>query len=395
VGSRGLAAAGAADYAAVRDHCVFTTHTPVPAGHDRFPIDLVREVAGEELAGAIEAMPCCIEHVLNMTFLALFCARYVNGVAMRHGEVSQAMYPSYYVHAITNGVHAATWTSKAFQDLYDREIPEWRRDNNYLRYAISLPAEQVQEAHARAKHELLAEVQRRSGVRLDPNTLTIGFARRAATYKRAAMLFSDPDRLKAIAHDAGPIQLVFAGKAHPRDEAGQALIRSVFEGGARVRGEVPFVYLEEHDMALAKLLCSGVDLWLNNPQKPQEASGTSGMKAALNGVPSLSVLDGWWVEGWVEGVTGWAIGDESDIESDAASEAWSLYNKLRYIVLPLFYERPDAFARVMRSTIALNGSFFNAQRMMSQYVENAYKLGSAWRFDGEREHAEARADVSR
>jgi starch phosphorylase len=225
--------------------------------------------------------------------------------------------------------------------------------------------------------------------------MTIGFARRAATYKRAALLFSDAARLKAIARDAGPVQIVFAGKAHPRDEAGQALIRRVFEGAEDVKPEIPFVYLEEHDMALGKLLCSGVDLWLNNPQKPQEASGTSGMKAALNGVPSLSVLDGWWVEGWVEGVTGWAIGDESDIESDSAAEAWSLYNKLRYVILPLYYERPQAYARVMRSTIALNGSFFNAQRMMTQYVENAYRLGSGWRF-GSRlaEGEQVRADAS-
>ena len=380
LGSRRFDGATGADFEAVRQRCVFTTHTPVPAGHDRFPMPLVHEVLGEERAAILEALPSRVDHNLNMTFLALFFARYANGVAMRHGEVSQAMYPSYRIHAITNGVHAGTWTSQPFQDLFDREIPEWRRDNDYLRYAISLPVEQLQEAHGRAKRALLAEVRRRTGLQLDQNVMTIGFARRAATYKRAALLFSDVVRLKAIARDAGPLQIVFAGKAHPRDEAGQALIRRVFEGAEGVKPEIPFVYLEEHDMALGKLLCSGVDLWLNNPQKPQEASGTSGMKAALNGVPSLSVLDGWWVEGWVEGVTGWAIGDESDIESDSAAEAWSLYNKLRYVILPLYYERPQAYARVMRSTIALNGSFFNAQRMMTQYVENAYRLGSGWRF---------------
>jgi len=388
VGSRGLAGVTPEDLERVRASCVFTTHTPVPAGHDRFPMSLVREVLPADEAAALSLLPCTTDNTLNMTFLALHFARYVNGVSMRHGEVSQAMYPGYRVHAITNGVHAATWTSRPFQDLFDREVPEWRRDNAYLRYAISIPLEQVQEAHARAKQALLDEVRRRTGLRLDMNRMTIGFARRAATYKRAALLFSDPERLKAIARDAGPIQLIFAGKAHPRDEAGQALIRRVYEGAAQVKDEIPFVYLEEHDMALAKLLCSGVDLWLNNPQRPQEASGTSGMKAALNGVPSLSVLDGWWVEGWAEGVTGWAIGDESDIEPDSESEAWSLYNKLRYVILPLFYQRPQGYARVMRSTIALNGSFFNAQRMMSQYVENAYKLGSAWRFgDGAAERS--------
>jgi starch phosphorylase len=379
-GSKGLDGAGSAEYEAVRNHCVFTTHTPVPAGHDRFPMSLVAEVLGEERARALDAMPSSTDDSLNMTFLALFFARYVNGVALRHGEVSQAMYPTYHMHAITNGVHATTWTSKPFQDLFDQKIPEWRRDNVYLRYAINLPVDEIQEAHARAKQVLLEEVQRRTGAKFDPNAFTIGFARRAATYKRAALLFSDIERLKAIAQDVGPIQLIYAGKAHPRDEAGQALIRRVFEGGSQVQDDIPFVYLEEHDMELAKLLCSGVDLWLNNPQQPQEASGTSGMKAALNGIPSLSVLDGWWVEGWVEGVTGWAIADESDAGPDSAAEVGSLYNKLRYLILPLFYERPQSYARVMRSTIALNGSFFNAQRMMEQYVENAYKLGSAWRF---------------
>jgi starch phosphorylase len=377
---RGVSEPDTADFEDVRRRCVFTTHTPVPAGHDRFPMELVAEVLGGERAAALQGLPFAHDGVLNMTFLALFFARYVNGVALRHGEVSQAMYPSYEVHAITNGVHATTWTSQPFQELFDREIPEWRRDNTYLRYAVAVQVEQIMEAHAKAKQALLAEVKRRTGTDLDPNAMTIGFARRAATYKRAALLFSDPDRLKSITRDVGPIQLVFGGKAHPRDEAGQALIRRVFEGGASVKPEIPFVYLEEHDMALGKLLTSGADLWLNNPQKPQEASGTSGMKAAINGVPSLSVLDGWWVEGWVEGVTGWAIGDESDIETDSASEAWSLYNKLRYVVLPLFYDRPQAYGRVMRSTIALNGSFFNAQRMMEQYVENAYRLGAGWRF---------------
>jgi starch phosphorylase len=365
-------APSAMDYETVRQRCVFTTHTPVPAGHDRFPMDLVRSVAGLRFAEGLETMPFVVDHVLNMTFLALFFARYVNGVAMRHGEVSQAMYPAYHVHAITNGVHAGTWTSKPFQELYDREVAEWRRDNNYLRYAISIPIEQIQEAHTRAKQEFIAEVQRRTGVRLEQNTLTIGFARRAATYKRAALLFSDADRLKAIARDSGPIQLVFAGKAHPRDEAGQALIRRVFEGGAEVRDQIPFVYLEEHDMALAKLLCGGVDLWLNNPQKPQEASGTSGMKAALNGVLNLSVLDGWWVEGHIEGVTGWAIGNGSGDAASHKRDAEDLYRKLDEIVLPLWYDDRSRWIWMMKQSISKLGSYFNSTRMMRRYASEAY-----------------------
>jgi starch phosphorylase len=296
---------------------------------------------------------------------------------MLHGEVSQDMYPEYTVHSITNGVHAPTWTSAPFAALFDRYIPEWRKDNTYLRHAVRIPSGELLDAHQQAKLALIAEVDRRTGVQLNPAVLTIGFARRAATYKRAPLVFRDLDRLREIVRRAGAVQFVFAGKAHPRDFAGQLLIREVFAAGQALAGEVPLVYLEEHDMALGKIVCSGVDVWLNNPERPQEASGTSGMKAALNGVPSLSVLDGWWVEGCVEGVTGWSIGDP-DAPVDDAREVESLYDKLQYVVIPLHYERGEARAQMMRSAISLNGSFFNAQRMMEQYVTNAYGLrGSA------------------
>ena len=364
--------AGDAERERARSRCVFTTHTPVPAGHDRFPMAMVREVLGEHLAHAIEANGCCPDGVLNMTHLALSLSRYVNGVAMRHGEVAQDMFPSYPMNAITNGVHAVTWTAEAIARVHDRHIPQWRHDGRYLRYAIKCPLEEIRAAHAEAKAALLEEIRRRSGHALDPAVLTIGFARRATAYKRADLLFRDLERLRAIARGR-PLQLVFAGKAHPRDEGGKELIRRVVAAGQALGADLPLVYLEDHDLALAKLLCSGVDVWLNTPEKPLEASGTSGMKAALNGVPSLSVLDGWWVEGHIEGVTGWSIGDASPT-SDSAAEARDLYAKLERIVAPLYYDRPLAFADMMRSAIALNGSFFNAQRMLEQYVQDAYAL---------------------
>jgi starch phosphorylase len=358
----------------VRRRCVFTTHTPVPAGHDQFPPDLARRVLGEAPMRALGRAGCCLGGTLNMTYLALAFSHYVNGVAMRHGEISQDMFPNYPVNSITNGVHAASWVSPPFARLYDRHMPEWRSDNLYLRYAVSIGRHEVLNAHAEVKRVLLAEVERRTGVRLDPHALTVGFARRAAVYKRADLLFADLDRLRRIVRGRGPLQVLYGGKAHPRDEPGKAIIRKVFDGAEALEDEVPVVYLPEYDMGLARLLCAGVDLWLNTPQKPQEASGTSGMKAALNGVPSLSVLDGWWVEGHLEGVTGWAIGDGPYIPSDRSAEAISLYDKLEYVILPLFYGRPLAFAEVMRSAIALNGSFFNAQRMMGQYLLNAYGM---------------------
>ncbi len=362
-----------ADIDAVRQRCVFTTHTPVPAGHDQFSWDLVQRVLGEQRANFLASAQCCLDHSLNMTYLALFFSRYINGVSHRHEEISESMFPNYPINSVTNGVHALTWTSPPFQRLYDHHIDEWRQDNLYLRYAISIPLDEIIEAHAEAKRELLAEVERRAGMRMNPSAMTLGFARRATAYKRADLLFSDLQRLKDMADRVGPLQVIYAGKAHPRDEGGKAMIQRIFETMAALKDVVPLVYLEDYDMALAKYMCAGVDLWLNTPQKPQEASGTSGMKAALNGVPSLSILDGWWIEGHVEGITGWSVGESWDPESNPSAEIASLYNKLESVILPMFYQRPRAYAEVMRSAIALNGSFFNTQRMMSQYLNNAYR----------------------
>lgn len=357
---------------AVRRKCIFTTHTPVPAAQDQFSRGLTRQVLGPQRAALIESTGCCLGETLNMTYLGLRFSHYINGVAMHHGEVSQGMFPRYPIRAITNGVHAVTWTSPPFQELYDRHFPEWRRDNLYLRYAIGIPLPEISNAHLAAKHALAEEVKKKTGVLLDEHLLTIGFARRATAYKRGDLLFSNCERLRWIAEHVGPIHLVYAGKAHPRDSDGKLLIRRITEAAASIRDAVKFVYLEDYDMAWAKLITSGVDVWLNTPLRPLEASGTSGMKAALNGVPSLSILDGWWLEGCVEGATGWAIGGREHPESTAPVEAASLYDKLERIILPSYYGRPDAFAEVMRTAIALNGSFFNTQRMLLQYVANAY-----------------------
>jgi glycogen phosphorylase len=372
IGRSNLGTASEQDIEAVRHKCVFTTHTPVPAGHDQFSRDLVRQVLGDDLTNALNVTQCCPEHFLNMTFLALRFSRYINGVAMHHGEVSRGMFPNYPVRAITNGVHAVTWTAKPFQEIYDRHIPEWRRDNLYLRYGLGIPLEEIRAAHASAKRLLLAEIKKRTGVQLEENTMTIGFARRAAAYKRADLLFTNPERLRWITSHVGPLQVVYGGKAHPRDEGGKALIRHIFQLSASLNHNLKIVYLEDYDVRLAGLIASGVDLWLNTPQRPYEASGTSGMKAALNGVPSLSVLDGWWIEGCLEGITGWAIGHGEDVPEDATAEVASLYDKLELLILPMFYGRPAAYAEVMRAAIAISGSFFNTQRMVAQYVSNAY-----------------------
>ena len=360
-----------ADLEAVRQQCVFTTHTPVPAGHDQFALDLVRQVLGPERAATLEAAGCITDGTLNMTYLGLRCSRYINGVSLRHEQVSTGLFPEFPINAITNGVHAVTWATPPFARLFDRHIPQWRRDNLYLRYARGIPLGEILAAHAEAKQNLLDEVERRTGVGLDPNVFTIGFARRATEYKRADLLFCDHERLRRIARAFGGLQVVYAGKAHPRDEGGKALIRRIFEASALLQDSVRVVYLEDYDMDLGRLVTGGVDLWLNNPQKPREASGTSGMKAALNGVPSLSVLDGWWIEGHFEGVTGWSIGEDWEPALSPYDEAVSMYDKLEQVILPLYHQRRREYAEVMRSAIAINGSFFTAQRMMLQYLENS------------------------
>jgi starch phosphorylase len=365
---------------AVREQCVFTTHTPVPAGHDRFPLDLAREVLGEWLSPELEHM-CTFEGMLNMTYAALNLSRYINGVARRHGEQSRLMFAGYDIDSITNGVHAATWTSEPIQDLLDRYVPGWRRDNGSLRYASGIPLDEIERAHARAKDQLLTVVNQQVLQQGDQpfrgEAFTIGCARRATGYKRLNLILQDLDRLERMAQVRGPLQIVFAGKSHPNDGGGKEMIRDIFARARRLHGPVRAVYLPGYDMQLGKRLTSGCDLWLNTPEPPLEASGTSGMKAALNGVPSLSTLDGWWIEGHIEGITGWAIGESrhgGHAAGGSQSDAESLYEKLEQTILPLYYEQRGRYLEIMRHTLALNGSFFNTERMIAEYMQKAYRV---------------------
>jgi starch phosphorylase len=369
LGGGPLGAPTESDIEQVRRKCVFTTHTPVPAGHDRFSAEQTIRILGGDRTARLERLGCYRDGMLNMTLLALRFSRYANGVAMQHAKVSRGMFPEFAIDSITNGVHAPTWVSEPIQQMLDEQIPAWRRDNLYVRNAIDLPEKEILSAHARAKEALLAEVASRTGLVLNPKVLTLGFARRVATYKRATLLFTDPKRLIEIATAAGGLQIIYAGKAHPQDEPGKALIQQVVEEAARFSNDVlRVVYLENYGWDLGALLTAGTDVWVNTPQRPYEASGTSGMKAALNGVPSLSILDGWWIEGCIEGVTGWAIEDGAN----DADEASSLYKKLETAVVPLYRDEPERWARLMRSTLAFNGSYFNTNRMVKQYTRNAY-----------------------
>ena len=357
----------------VRSLCVFTTHTPVEAGHDKFSYDLVRDVMGEPIT-IKELKKLAGEDCLNMTLLALNLSMYINGVAKKHGEVSKNLFPGYTIHAITNGVHSFTWTCKSFARLFDRYLPGWANEPEVFVRIGKIPDEELWEAHQEAKRILFEYIKETTGVVMDADVLTIGFARRMTAYKRANLIFSDIKRLAKIGR--GRLQLVFAGKAHPQDEPGKKIIQEIIGYIKRLEGKITLVYLENYDMDIALKTVSGVDVWLNNPMRPREASGTSGMKAAHNGVVNFSVLDGWWIEGHIEGYTGWSIGpkpEESTLsESNYSADVEDLYYKLEKIIIPTYYKDRKTWIRMMQNAIGKNAYYFNTHRMMRRYVTEAY-----------------------
>ena len=363
------------DIARVRELCVFTTHTPVEAGHDKFPYPLVKQVLGEIIPFDV-LKDIAGKDNLNMTLLALNLSNYINGVAKKHGEVSQHMFPGYHIHAITNGVHTFTWTCKDMAKLFDKYIPGWANEPELFVRCGNIPEIELWEAHREAKRKLLTYVGNTTGVIMDPNVLTLGFARRVTAYKRAHLLFHDVDRLLKIT-EKGKLQIIYAGKAHPQDENGKRLIQGIYRYRDKLKGKIEIAFLPGYDMDIALMLVSGVDVWLNTPLRPLEASGTSGMKAAHNGVVNFSVLDGWWIEGHIEGFTGWSIGGtQTETAEPGASDvedAADLYYKLENLILPKYYDaNKSAWSRMMRNAIGKNAYYFNSHRMMRRYVTEAY-----------------------
>lgn len=359
----------------VRRRAVFTTHTPVAAGHDVFPEELVVRVLGSNYMFETLHAPIFEDGVLNMTRLGFSLSGYINGVAKKHGEVTRDLFPGYQIESITNGVYAPRWVAPPFARLFDKYLPGWRTDPYSLRYALSIPREELWRAHEEAKRTLIHFVNEKYHQDMDPELFTIGFARRATAYKRGNMLFSDMNRLMRIAEHSKGIQIIYAGKAHPADRDGKLLIQEIIKNMRRANPRIKCVYIENYDIDIAKLLVSGVDLWLNTPARPQEASGTSGMKAALNGVPHFSVLDGWWIEGHIENVTGWSIGphpERGNVHNTDSEDIEDLYTKLEYVIIPRYENERDLWLKMMQSAIAINGSFFNTHRMVEQYVLGAY-----------------------
>jgi len=360
----------------VKRQCVFTTHTPVSAGHDRFPMSLAYRILNQCSPFKECGSEICCDNELNLTHLALETSYYINGVAKKHRETSRKMFEGYHIDSITNGVHVKTWAADPVCRLFDKHLPDWLNDSASLRYAVSISDDDIWDTHQQAKRALIQYINKATNVGMDQSVMTIGFARRATQYKRTTLIFSDIEKLKNIAQHYGSLQLVFSGKAHPKDNQGKELIRDIFTMARELKDIIRIAYLPDYDMEIAKLMVSGSDLWLNTPKPPMEASGTSGMKAALNGVPSLSILDGWWIEGCIEGVTGWAIANSEHSSPEKLNrrngEADILYSKLENIIVPMYYHHRQAYIQVMRNAIAINGSFFNTERMIDQYVAKAY-----------------------
>ena len=358
----------------VKNLCVFTTHTPVAAAFDKFPYDLLSETLEDEVPPEI-LRKYGGQDKFNMTLLALNLSKYTNGVTEAHMEFSRKLFPGYHIQEIINGVHSYTWTCPQFRDLFDKFIPRWANEPELLVRVDPIPEEEVWEAHVKAKETLLNFVHQSSGLQLNKDVLTIGFPRRATEYKRATLIFSDLEKLREV-KGQGRLQFIFAGKAHPKDEMGKNLIKEIYQYIDKLKGEVDIVYLENYNMEIAAKMTSGVDVWLNTPMPPYEASGTSGMKAAHNGVVNFSVLDGWWIEGCVEGLTGWAIGPSPkqwlNEQETRKREIVDLYNKLEFLIIPKFYTQRDEWISMMKNSIGKVAYYFNSHRMMRRYATDAY-----------------------
>ncbi|MCK4481011.1 MAG: alpha-glucan family phosphorylase [Candidatus Lokiarchaeota archaeon] len=362
----------------VKEKVAFTTHTPVPAGHDRFKQDLVSKVFEKRMPSEISKL-ADDNGEFNMTFLGMALSRYRNAVAKKHGDISKKMFPQYEIDYITNGVHLSFWVSKPIRKIFARKWPNWRSNPIVLENAIELDDLDIFDAHIENKFNLINYQKGHSWNLLDEELITIGFARRFATYKRAILIFHDIDRLGKICKNN--IQFIFAGKAHPKDQMGKEYIKKIHESGEYLYDNygVKVVVMENYNMDLSHMLVSGVDIWLNTPNRYREASGTSGMKASLNGVLNFSVQDGWWLEGYKRNrLAGWAIGpDDSNPDDPGVSNSWDIdsnvvYETLENKIIPTYMDHDEWIFR-QKNAISL-AAHFNTHRMIEEYAEKAYGL---------------------
>jgi len=353
----------------VRKRCHFTTHTPVPAGHDHFASDRVKRLIGDLLPTNLKLPSMVLNSRVHMTELGLYFSRSANGVSKLHGQVARDQFPQFEIGHVTNGVFHRFWVGKIFREVFDRHLPGWRQDPSRLLDVDSVPDEELLFARRGQKKFLLDYANSQSQRALANKTLTVGFARRAAEYKRARLIFHNKERLIRLAK-GNKIQFIFAGKAHPRDDHGKEILKEIVLQAKELLGDVKIIFLENYNMWLGNLITAGVDVWLNTPLRPNEASGTSGMKATLNGVPNLSVLDGWWAEACNDGVNGWAIGDANNANN--AADADHLYRLLEEQVIPTYYNDQAKWLSIIRESIK-TGVQFTGTRMVQDYLKLYYK----------------------
>ncbi|MCS6999074.1 MAG: alpha-glucan family phosphorylase [Aquificaceae bacterium] len=366
----------------VRKRCVFTTHTPVPAGHDKFPLSMVEKELS--LYNHVDWEAEAVEGNINLSLLASKYAGKVNAVSQRHMYVTQGIFPELAesVEYATNGIYHKRWIHEELRGLFDEYIPGWDENPVLLQRAYEVPSEHLLRRHNRIKSELINLINKQTDASFSDDVLTIGIARRVTPYKRNDLILRDVDKLIHIGESFGELQIVFAGKAHPKDDMGKEIIKNIFQRIKYVRERtkaVKLAFLENYGIDMAKLLVAGCDVWLNNPRRPLEACGTSGMKAGMNGVLNFSTWDGWWLEGGIEGFNGWGIGPKpgwQDMsESKDEEDLEDLYGKLAYIIIPTYYKHRDEWVRLMKNSIATIGPYFNTHRMVSEYISKVYKIG--------------------
>lgn len=384
-----LALLGERDYKdeEVKKSCVFTTHTPIPEGHDRFGWDMSYKYAGNYLPWHIKKI--ATEQNLSMTHLGLNMSKAHFGVSKKHGKVSRHLFPGYEIDAITNGVHHRSWIGHELQDLFDKYLTGYLDDPQLLEKAPEkLPDQELWNAHQASKRELIYYVNSHltsintphekknppNEDLFDENTLTIALARRPVSYKRPLLLYHDLERFVRIG--AGKVQIIQCGKSHPTDDVSKSFVHEIVQTSKRFRGVLRVVYLENYSPRIARFLVAGCDVWLNTPMQPLEASGTSGMKAALNGVLNFSIPDGWWIEGYhMNPDAGFCIGEESPLleaNHDDSRDANALYETLKQTIIPMYYQDRKEWIRRMKQAITL-GAYFNTNRTVKEYQTKAYR----------------------
>lgn len=352
------------DEKTIRDKCIFTTHTPVPAGHDKFEYHEIHDALRPETnLIPLQIKKLAGQELLNTTKLAMSFSNHINAVSKKHCEVTKTMFPEYDIHYITNGIHVSTWAHEKMKNLYDKYLYGWQKDNENLKHAVKIPDQELLFAHNQAKSELIDYVNENNitNAKLEKDVLTLGFARRFVKYKEADFIFENLDRLKNL---KGKVQFIFAGKSHINDGLGKSIMQKVIQHAKELNGEIEIAFLENYNIDMAKKLISGCDLWLNMPIPPNEASGTSGMKASANGCLHFSRLDGWAIESFEKNGGGFPITDKADF-----------YNLLEYKIIPKYYcNQTSLWVTEIKLAISNAASYFNTHRMAKEYIELAYKM---------------------